>query len=108
MGEGVVSSAEGGVRRSGRLMHEQVWKRSHCYEVLAVRFRFKLDEKEERWRGGSHGRKPVPSSSCRRFSSGCCVLIAIASSTLKRSSSRCWDRMEKLIFGFDFGCSCLK
>ena len=35
----------------GRLMHERVWKRSHCYEVLEVRFRFKLDEKEERWHG---------------------------------------------------------
>ena len=31
MGEGVFSSAEGGVRSAGRLMHEQVWKRSHCY-----------------------------------------------------------------------------
>ena len=29
MREGVVSSAEGGVRSAGRLMHEQVWKRSH-------------------------------------------------------------------------------
>ena len=46
-GEGVVSSAEGGVRGAGRLMYEQAWKRSHCYEVLDVRFRFKLDEKEE-------------------------------------------------------------
>ena len=45
--------AEGGVRGAGRLMNEQVWKRSHCYEVLEVRFRFKLDEKEawERWHG---------------------------------------------------------
>ena len=32
-------------------MHDQVWKRSHCYEVLEVRFRFKLDEKEKRWHG---------------------------------------------------------
>ena len=30
-GESVFSSAEGGVRSAGRLMHEQVWKRSHCY-----------------------------------------------------------------------------
>ena len=51
MEEGVVSSAEGGVRRAGRLMHEQVWKRSLCYEVMEVRFTFKLDEKEERWHG---------------------------------------------------------
>ena len=31
MGEGAVSIAEGGVRSAGRLIHEQVWKRSHCY-----------------------------------------------------------------------------
>ena len=72
MEEGVVSSAEGGVRRAGRLMHEQVWKRSHCYKVLEVRFTFKLDEKEERW----HGCEVMVESQARALLAGGSALAA--------------------------------
>ena len=74
MGEGVVSSAEGGVRSAGRLMHEQVWKRSHCYEVLEVRFRIKLDEKEEWW----HGCKLMAESQSRALFAGGSALAVVS------------------------------
>ena len=76
MGEGVVSSAEGGVRSAVhvRLMHEQVWKRSQFYEVLEVRFRFKLDEKEERW----HGCKLMVESQSRALLAGGSALAVVS------------------------------
>ena len=52
----------------------------------------------------SYGRKPVPSSSCLRFSSGLRDFIAIASSTWRRSSFRWSNKTEKLILGVCFGC----
>ena len=74
MEEGVVTVAEGGVRRAGRLMHEQVWKRSHCYEVLEVRFTFKLDEKEKRW----HGCKLMVESQSRALLAGGSALAVVS------------------------------
>ena len=80
VGQGVVSSAEGGVRSAGRLMHEQVWKRSSVGGEVQVQACWKGGKVAWMW---THGKKLVPSSYCRRFSSGCRVLIAIASSTCK-------------------------
>ena len=87
VGESVVSRAEGGVRSTGRLMHEQVWKRSHCYLVFEVRFRFKLDEKEKRL----HGCKLMVESRSRALVAGGSALAVVSWSLLIVSWLHYWD-----------------
>ena len=55
-------------------MHEQVLKRSHSYQVLEVRFRFRLGEKKERW----HGCKLMVESRSRALLAGGSALAVVS------------------------------
>ena len=72
---------------------------------------FKILDPPLAWLWADHKKKPVPLEALFVSSAAVAVvplMIVMASSSCKQSSSRGWDVTEQLILGFDFGCLRLK